>query len=76
LVVREPPQLQQVSQSRKGIFQGEFRGGRNLVYEVQVSENLTEWRLLTTLTNRDGLGAFTDVQMTSAAARFYRIKEH
>jgi len=75
LLVREPPQLLQVSQLQDGIFHGEFRGGRNLVYEVQVSENLTEWTPLTTLTNRDGLGVFEDVQLTNAAARLYRIKE-
>ncbi|PYI86853.1 MAG: hypothetical protein DME26_08115 [Verrucomicrobia bacterium] len=75
LVVPEPPQLQPVSQPQDGIFRGEFRGGRNLVYEIQVSENLTEWSLLTTLTNRDGLAVFNDVQIRNAAARFYRIKE-
>src|SRR5262249_47266330 len=42
LVVREPPQLLQVAQPQDGIVRGQFRGGRNLVYEVQVSENLSE----------------------------------
>ena len=75
LVVREPPHLLQVSQQQDGIFRGEFQGGRNLVYEVQVSENLKDWGLLTTVTNRDGHAVFNDVQMANVTGRFYRIKE-
>ena len=75
LVVREPPQLLRVFQLQDGMMRGEFRGGRNLVYEVQASENLKQWSLLTTLTNRDGFAGFVDPQMTGAPARFYRIAE-
>ena len=75
LVVREPPQWLRVSQPQDGIYRGEFRGGRNLVYEIQVSENLREWALLTTLTNSSGIAAFEDVQTVNPPARFYRVKE-
>jgi hypothetical protein len=75
LIVREPPQLLRVSQLPDGIFQGEFRGGHNVVYEVELSENLRDWSLLTTLTNRDGFAVFEDVQMRNVPSRFYRVKE-
>jgi hypothetical protein len=75
LVVREPSQWLHVSQLQDGTFRGEFRGGRNLVYDVQVSENLTDWSLLTSLTNSNGLAIFTDEQKPNAAARFYRLQE-
>jgi hypothetical protein len=75
LTVREPPQLLSVPQQQDGIFRGEFRGGRNRIYEVQATENLMDWTLLTTLTNRDGISAFTDVMGPNGAVRFYRVQE-
>lgn len=52
---------------------GRLTADPNVPYEVRVSENMSEWSLLTTVTtDGEGKGSWTDPGAGGSAARFYR----
>ena len=75
LRITEPPRLR--GQASNGQFQGTLKGGRGFQYGIERSANLTDWSPLAAITvsNLNGIAAFTDSLPTASGARFYRATQ-
>src|SRR5262245_20835800 len=75
LVVREPSKFLPSSRIEQGVFKAEFQGGPRSTYDVEISEDLSKWTLLMSLTNAGSQASFENVLTTAWGSRFYRLKE-
>lgn len=76
LTVTEPSRL--VASPPNSAMEFTLEGGRNMIYDIQVSTNLTAWALLRTVTiaSADGAIPILDTNAPSSDPRFYRALLH
>jgi uncharacterized repeat protein (TIGR03806 family) len=60
--------------SSSGIFSMTLQGPPSQAYEIQGSTNLTNWSVLSTLTNTEGRSQFIDTNPPDASQHFYRAR--
>jgi len=75
LIVREPSRFRPNCRIEQGVFKAEFNGDPRSTYDVEVSEDLSKWTLLMSLTNAVSPARFEDVLDAAPGSRFYRLKE-
>jgi len=75
LILREPSKFRSNCRIEQGVFKAEFQGGPHSAYDVEVSEDFSNWTLLISFTNAGSPAKFEDVLTTPAGSRFYRVIE-
>jgi hypothetical protein len=70
--VAGPPELLNPRTTADGAFAFTLSGAAGLAYVIEVTTNLVEWTLLSSVSNKTGPADFTDPASSNSVSRFYR----